>query len=241
MARFIIGIDLGQTNDFTAVTVLEQHLHETGRFTQQVRHRTAVWQGGKRISGPGRRVTEKSVMEARYELRYLERFPLGTPYPKQVEQIQTLYRRLKEEGNELEVVVDQTGVGRPVLDMLRAAGLDITAVTITGGNKVSRDGRDYRTPKRDLVSTAQVLLQTERLRIAASLPLAQALIDELLAFKVTVNDRGHDSYGNDVGSWRENPHDDMVLATALAAWWGELQVAAETVGVAERFSMLGHV
>lgn len=31
----------------------------------------------------------------------------------------------------------------------------------------------------------------------------------------------HDSYGNDVGPWRENAHDDMVLAVALAAWYGE--------------------
>jgi hypothetical protein len=31
----------------------------------------------------------------------------------------------------------------------------------------------------------------------------------------------NNSYGNDAGSWRENPHDDLVLAVALAAWYGE--------------------
>ncbi len=105
--------------------------------------------------------------------------------------------------------------------MLRQAELRPVAVTITGGDTVGRDGRDYRVPKRDLVSTVQVLLDSERLKIASSLPEAKTLIDELLAFKVTISLKGHDSYGNDVGLWRENPHDDLVLAVALACWWGE--------------------
>ncbi len=33
--------------------------------------------------------------------------------------------------------------------------------------------------------------------------------------------KGYDSYGNDAGQWRENPHDDLVLAVALTAWYGE--------------------
>jgi hypothetical protein len=76
-------------------------------------------------------------------------------------------------------------------------------------------------PKRDLVSVVQVLLQAERLKIASSLKEASTLTAELLAFKVSINLRGHDSYGNDAGPWRENPHDDLVLAVALAAWYGE--------------------
>lgn len=83
---------------------------------------------------------------------------------------------------------------------------------------MSRDGRDYRVPKRDLVSTVQVLLQAERLKIARALPEAQTLVNELLAFKVTISNQGHDSYGND---WREAPNDDLVLAVAVAAWFGE--------------------
>ncbi len=73
----------------------------------------------------------------------------------------------------------------------------------------------------DLVSVVQVLLQSERLKIARALPEAQTLTSELLAFKVSISLTGHDSYGNDVGPWRENPHDDLVLAVALACWYGE--------------------
>ena len=76
----------------------------------------------------------------------------------------------------------------------------------------------YRVPKRNLVSTGQVLLQSQRLKIHSSLPLADTLTKELLAFKVTITAKGNDTYGND---WRENPHDDLVLSTLLAAYFGE--------------------
>ena len=131
-----------------------------------------------------------------------------------------LHDRLKAEGHEVRLV-DQTGVGRPVVDMLRGAGLKPIAITITGGDSVTREGGAVRVPKRDLVSTVQVLLQSKRLKIARGLKEAQTLTDELLAFKVTITTTGHDRYGNDVGMWRENPHDDLVLAVALAAWYGE--------------------
>lgn len=117
------------------------------------------------------------------------------------------------------LVADRTGVGRPVVDVLRAA--ELSPVTITGGDVVTQDGRDFRVPKRDLVSAVQVLLQSERLKIARALPEASMMTGELLAFKVSINLRGHDSYGNDAGQWRENPHNDLVLAVALACWYGE--------------------
>lgn len=106
-------------------------------------------------------------------------------------------------------------------EMMRAVDLSPVAITITGGDTVSRDGQDYRVPKRDLVSVVQVLLQSERLKIASSLKEAQTLTSELLAFRVSISLKGHDSYGNDVGPWRENPHDDLVLAVASATWYGE--------------------
>lgn len=131
------------------------------------------------------------------------------------------------------MVVDWTGVGRPVVDMLREAEMYPAAVFITGGDAVHQDGKEYRVPKRDLVGSVQVLLQTQRLKIASSLKEASTLTAELLAFKVNINAKGHDRYGNDVGDWRENPHDDLVLAVALACWYGEqLQVS----GVPERHS-----
>jgi hypothetical protein len=222
---YILGVDLGQAQDFTAVTVLERREVETGK----TRERPDLIVHSYSFSGitgrpllPPQRMPVEDVTENHYAARHLERLPIGTPYPAQVARVKALHDHLKaQEGTAPLLVVDQTGVGRPVVDILRAAELSPAAVTITGGDTVTQDGRDYRVPKRDLVSVVQVLLQAERLKIASSLKEASTLTAELLAFKVSISLKGHDSYGNDVGQWRENPHDDLVLAVALAAWYGE--------------------
>ena len=220
---FILGVDLAQTNDYTALCVLERAQVDTGRREKvsDTPPLTVSLKGVRRIR-PVWVDDTSPVYENHFAVRHLERLPIGTPYPAQVARVKALHDRLKAETKTPPLlVVDQTGVGRPVVDMLRAAKLSPVAVTITGGDAVSRDGLDYRVPKRDLVSVVQVLLQAERLKIASSLKEAATLTAELLAFKVSISLKGHDSYGNDVGPWRENPHDDLVLAVALAAWYGE--------------------
>ncbi len=211
--QYIIGVDLGQAHDRTALCVLEQHQRPTGRLAPPTRR--PVW---------GRENNTQTVqLESTYQVRHLERLEVGTPYPEQVKRIQALHKAvesIKPAGHKaVALVVDQTGVGRPVVDMLRAAGLRaLQAVTIHGGDQVNSTGREHRVPKRELVSVLQVLLQGNRLQVAAALPDAQTLTREMLAFKVTISNTGHDSYGND---WRENAHDDLVLATALAVWLPE--------------------
>jgi hypothetical protein len=116
------------------------------------------------------------------------------------------------------LVTDATGVGRPVIDMMSKAGLRPIAITITGGfdeNMVLSN--DWRIPKRNLVSTLAVLLQSGRLKVAPDLVEGETFVTELSNFKVKISAAGHDSYN----AWRESIHDDLVLSVALAAWWGE--------------------
>jgi len=116
-------------------------------------------------------------------------------------------------------VVDATGVGAPVVDLLRHAGVrSLEAITITAGDSVYQGGSHHRVPKRELVSTMVVLLQSGRLKVAEDLPDAGLLIQELLNFRIKIDPlTAHDSYG----AWREGQNDDLVLATALACWYGE--------------------
>ncbi len=205
---FLIGLDLGQAQDPTATAVIE------------------------RLS--------KGDSPASYQCRHLDRFALGTSYPSVVQQVKALAlapqlsrtvdsvsllaavgggmrRRREEIVVRPRLVVDATGVGRPVVDMLRVAGLEPIAITITGGDAVTFDG-GYRVPKRDLVSVMQVLLQSGRFKIASALPYAQTLTSELLQFRVKINElTAHDSYG----AFRDREHDDLVLAVAVACWLGE--------------------
>jgi hypothetical protein len=114
-----------------------------------------------------------------------------------------------------ELIVDATGVGRAVTDLFRERGLRFRAVTITGGDKPSRDGTEHRVPKRDLIAALEVPFHTGELKIAAELRLWPTLREELINFRRKINLRtAHDSYEH----WRESDHDDLVLAAALAAW-----------------------
>jgi len=155
-----------------------------------------------------------------YAVRYLQRWPLGTPYPVLVDEVAGLMlgTPLKRAAK---LLIDATGVGRAVTDLFRSAGfgVEVVAVTITAGLEVRGDsgGQEYRVPKRDLVGVVSVLLQHGRLKIAKSLPEAATLVNELREFRVRISDAGRDSYG----AWRDGTHDDMVLATALALWYAE--------------------
>ena len=69
-----------------------------------------------------------------------------------------------------------------------------------------------------LVSNLLLLSQEGRLKIASGLAEAKTLVAELQNMRVKIDLKtAHDSYG----AWREGQHDDLVLAVALAAWWGE--------------------
>jgi hypothetical protein len=115
-----------------------------------------------------------------------------------------------------ELVVDATGVGAPVVDMFREAGIGcLTAVTITGGTSPGGEGQDVSVPKRDLVTTVQRLMHEGVLRAAEGLDLWPVLREELQNFKAKISlDTAHASFEH----WRERDHDDLVLALALACW-----------------------
>ncbi len=92
------------------------------------------------------------------------------------------------------------------------------SVVISSGHAVIRgDDGCTQVPKKELVSVLQLLLQTQRLKVAAGMPLAEALSREMAAFGANIKVAGGDAEM----SWREREHDDLVLAVALAAWEGE--------------------
>ena len=118
------------------------------------------------------------------------------------------------------LAVDQTGVGRPVVDLLRRArvGAWLRPITITAGHKATPDdGGGWCVPKKELVGVLQVLLRARRIKVPLSLPEAQTLVQELLNFRVKVTASANETFE----AWRERDHDDLVLAVAIAAWVGE--------------------
>ena len=195
--RFTLAVDVGQANDYTALVIVASH-------------------------------GEKE--ERQHDLVHAERFR-EVPYPEQIRRVGARYGELRRMAANAkastDLVVDATGVGKPILDAFSEAKLEPVGVIITAGDKATREGRVYRVPKRELVTTLQVALQAKRLRIAEGLPLAELLVREFRGFRVRIGLSGHASFGNDVGEWREAEHDDLVLAIALATWRAE--------GARERF------
>ena len=168
-------------------------------------------------------IIERSGKE--YHLRHIERPQRGTTYPAIVARLKELTEKPELIGSAITLVVDITGVGRPVWDLLNAASIraGMKGISITGGNTVTRDGNIYNVPKRDLVSALQVAFQNGELKIAKGLPDADTLIKELTGFKVKINTNGHDQYE----AWREGVHDDLVLSAAMAAWMSKQSSFAE--------------
>jgi hypothetical protein len=185
---YVLGLDLGQRQDYSALAVLRR----------------------------------ENVPQTTYEVCHLERFELGTPYvgvpgrPGIAELVQQLVATPPLPGSIL--TLDATGVGLACVDVFRSMDIKATpiAVTITGGMKAGQDpnGIDWTVPKADLVAIVRVLLDCDRLKIAASLCLAGTLERELRQFSAKITPAGNETYA----SWRERDHDDVVLSVALAAW-----------------------
>ena len=214
---FILGLDLGQAADPSALAILRETpvLGVDGRIATD--HRGGMLFG--------------------FDCVHLERFPLGTEYPVIIGRVEELVRSPKLQRSRL--VIDATGAGRPVVDLFFNSRMpaEITPLTITAGSEVREDrwnrtgNRAYWVPKIELVSTVQSLLQTRRLRVVPRLALADVLKRELLDFKIKVTASANETFG----CWREGAHDDLVLAVAMAAWLAEHQVCQPMIAASRRF------
>jgi len=176
----IVGVDVGQRNDYTAVAILNGP--------------TLVALDRTRQQDYGDVVVRVAALLSRPDLA------------------------------EAMVVIDETGVGIAVGDMLdkelrsMRKARQLVRVMITAGTLVSRVSDGFHVPKRDLVTATALALESGRLRIPTALPLAGTLVEELANFKVKISAGGHDSYGAGA-DWRDGNHDDMVLAVALVVWY----------------------
>ncbi|HKO19921.1 MAG TPA: hypothetical protein VJU82_13640 [Acidobacteriaceae bacterium] len=141
--------------------------------------------------------------------------PLRMSYPDQIAHVAGLLRRPPLDRALVRLVIDQTGVGRPVVDLFRRAGLNPMGVTITAGDGETRTPEgDYRVAKLLLVSRLLAALHEGSLRIAKGLAEARTLAFELQDFRATVMQSGYTRFGS-----REGQHDDLVLAVAMGAWY----------------------
>jgi hypothetical protein len=205
MGLQVIGLDLGQRRDPSALSVLDVGEPPPIQLVN-------TWTG---------RITyEPSKTPPALHIRHLERFALGTRYTTIVTIVRQRVQALTSVHGRPVLVIDKTGCGSSVCDMFFEAGLAPVPVTITAGHNVTQDSGGFNVPKRELVSVLQATLQTERLKFAESLPDTPTLTQELLNFTARITLTGHDTYGA-AEDWRVGNHDDLVLSVSLAVFYAE--------------------
>lgn len=195
------GLDLGTAKDFTALAVLDR----LPLGDQSTKRR---W---------------------RYECRWLQTWELGKSYVDIAKGVKQLFDKPQLKSTTL--VADYTGVGRPVVDQLRANRTQarIIPVLTTGGKLVHKDEKTgtWNVPKTELVSTLQVLLQAGLVKIDSRLLLADRLTKELQDYRVTITRARNETFGTETDS----QHDDLVFALMLACWLGERDGGGNISGI----------
>ena len=204
---FHVGIDLARESDYSAASVIEKKTHLD-------RNNRAIY------------IDFNVIMLKRWERK--------TPYPTIVNDIS---QRLKTQpftlfqtdarGNvavnpillPIFLVVDRTGVGTAVMDLIKANSFiqnrcEIRPIHISGGFRQHEHSDFDSIPKSDLIQNLVVEFQKkENLKIASSLPEAINLVGELENFEMSATRLGNDIFGA-----RSGAHDDLVLSLALSLW-----------------------
>lgn len=192
MSVYTIGLDLGQSQDFSALAVVEHvwslppGVSDESRFRSDVHH------------------------HHEFHVRALRRWPLGTSYVSVTDDVcQTM--RSPEFRDCATLLYDATGVGRAVGDLMDEKFRDHRLrspqpVTITAPIK------------ENLVSTILVALQRGRLKMAAGIPLGEELLDELQLFQQKIRQSGATSYEF---NRKGEGHGDLASALMVALRWGE--------------------
>lgn len=190
-SEYFVSVDLAQTQDFTAICVMEHeknfHVHINGAVEKE-------W----------------SV----FKVVHLERLPQGLSYVEQARYISELINRPPLNGR-FPFGIDDSGVGKAVGDVFFYQGLYPFRFTIIAGDDfVCKTSHRYHVGKGMLVSMLDAKLHQQELKFASTLLEAGPLREELLNFRRHVTAAGRFQY-----EARAGRHDDLVLAVALALFF----------------------
>ncbi len=136
-------------------------------------------------------------------LRQVSRLPLRTPFGEIVNRLGRIARSPDLAGRTT-IVADATGLGAPVIEMIRTAKIpaSIVPVIITGGVNANQSNGTWHVPKKDLITALYLMFEQGGISIPNGLPGYRDLEEELLHF----------------GTARSDIHDDLLMALSLAAW-----------------------
>lgn len=189
--EFFVGLDCGQLRDYSAMGVAARRY----------------------IGNPQKGFTTI------YDIIYLARLKLGTPYPVLVSQVCDFMQDPRLVTNRAILVVEATGVGVGIIQDIRAKGVMARGVWLTSGSSETQNPAGLiNLPKVDMVTSLVRVFQTGRIKIAKSLEYAQQFREELEGFKRTIK---RSTANMTFEAESEKIHDDLVNAVGIAVWFGE--------------------
>ena len=147
-----------------------------------------------------------------FEVIWLERFGAERRYPAIIGRVAEIIAA-RQPDQRYTLLMDITATGRPPLKLFEDHGQYPRAMQIVAGTEETYTGGVQSMPRRDMVSVVQVLLQSNRLQVAADLEYARDLLAGLQAFDPSPPPAGQATHRNE----------DLVRAVALACWWGNRQ------------------
>lgn len=219
--EFICSVDIAKKRDYTTIQIYRDsketihHPEESGRPAQIVSFLDLVYQ---------------TKLQA---IRYTE----------QARIVYDLLNRVKMLHN-TQLLVDGTGVGEAVVDIMREIGLNPLPIVFTGGTSSRPVYTDFgkvfggssqafsraqvlkemHVPKQDLVHAGMLVIQQNRLRLAKQLAHEDDFKRQMESFKGKVNEAtGRRKFENE----SDDIHDDFVVTFLMAAWWRTYSRASE--------------
>lgn len=164
--NYWVAADLGQANDFTAVTVIKDEA-------------LPIADDSKVIVGPRNR-----------SIVYADRFR-GVSYVDVCDHLIRL-RNAPPFGGKSELVIDGTSLGRVVSDMLWDQGVSHHAVQMTGGQSWKKQGGRYvNAGKTFMIENLSVLFASGDLKFAHDLPLRAEIEADLASFSLQTTAAGN--------------------------------------------------
>lgn len=227
--NFYLGLDIAKRSDYSALVIAEKPFwsvrHNTWMYLTDLTREEAEKEYREECVEQ-RRMAESSSLEdwpEDWKLRVLsaQRWPKQTTYPQVAEDVGRLFRGMDSGLVQIALLVDVTGQGDSMSDLLRKDGLPAIGLTWGGiAQKPNWDEEDkvgkVNVPKGDLVTRTKMLFELEQIHIVP-FPEEKALIDELYSYQMKTNTvTGHESWGA-----ASNTYDDLVSALMMACWFAQ--------------------
>jgi hypothetical protein len=223
----VLGLDLGQAQDPSALSEIKLIPPVHPAAIASVRRRLSDLPAFDVLPLKYRRPWDDPPAAAigdggsrpTYQCINLRRWPLHTSYTSIVADVA---RIVHERYSSVTLVLDASGCGRPVAEMVRGALIrtgcvgKMVSVVITGGFANTPADGFVRVSKVQLVSAFQVALQNRRFTVAAWLPEQKALLNEMRTFKMRVTSTGAETFAA-----QGRAHDDLLMSCMLPVWLGE--------------------